>query len=523
LISFEENVADVDAKPSYRNLLQRVEGYVSKFLYRQNWSATLNKAHLRSRLRSELNESDMLKHGIEHLVDQVVNEKVRTEFKDKIEEALNDFLGIKNEKKVTIVKEEPKIETEENDVTFQSENNDFSDLQSHLHNGESESNTESAIEPQIPEKTEHISEEEDFDGISNENWPTPPKLEITTPEHESPQLDDESVSNSEPEKKFIESEIKDAQKENQNEPEDVCKLSSELKGDNDDFVEESLVVEAPQSDVADTSTNADTINESSQVNETTSKEEVIEPKEDMSDVSSVHTSDLSDFDDEISIEDSDEENEVAKKKISLKVVKKLAQLKESVTEDDNDTHKTEIEEPHTNKTESSEAEEESKEGISQTKRKRKINPRFSSSEFSYNLKSKKVKLDKEDNEEKMIDKEETLIIQESSETVKQLKRKVNSDLEKTEIVVATKRITRSIKSSIVLEKPARPRGRPPKKVDETQSQEQVKPSRNEKSNKRYDSSDLWKPRLSLSSRRTRSVAEPVTPDSNSNSTLEETN
>lgn len=43
-------------KPSYRNLLQRVEGYLLKFFQRQSWSPSLNKTQLRNQLRNEINK-----------------------------------------------------------------------------------------------------------------------------------------------------------------------------------------------------------------------------------------------------------------------------------------------------------------------------------------------------------------------------------------------------------------------------------------------------------------------------------
>lgn len=43
-------------KPSYRSVIQRVEGHVNRFLARQIWSSSLNKAQLRNRLRNDINE-----------------------------------------------------------------------------------------------------------------------------------------------------------------------------------------------------------------------------------------------------------------------------------------------------------------------------------------------------------------------------------------------------------------------------------------------------------------------------------
>jgi len=52
----KECLSDVDTKPSFQNLRQRIEGYVSKFLSQQRWNANMNKNQLRERLRQQINE-----------------------------------------------------------------------------------------------------------------------------------------------------------------------------------------------------------------------------------------------------------------------------------------------------------------------------------------------------------------------------------------------------------------------------------------------------------------------------------
>lgn len=46
-----ECLADVDTKPAYQNLQNRVESSVSLFLEEQEWSSHLNKNQLREKLR----------------------------------------------------------------------------------------------------------------------------------------------------------------------------------------------------------------------------------------------------------------------------------------------------------------------------------------------------------------------------------------------------------------------------------------------------------------------------------------
>lgn len=51
-----EFLADVDTKPAYQNLRQRVEASVSKFLNDQEWKAEMNKIQLREKLRKNITE-----------------------------------------------------------------------------------------------------------------------------------------------------------------------------------------------------------------------------------------------------------------------------------------------------------------------------------------------------------------------------------------------------------------------------------------------------------------------------------
>lgn len=52
----KECIADVDTKPAYQNLRQRVEGSVTGFLKTQNWKPDMNKNQLREMLRKNIYE-----------------------------------------------------------------------------------------------------------------------------------------------------------------------------------------------------------------------------------------------------------------------------------------------------------------------------------------------------------------------------------------------------------------------------------------------------------------------------------
>lgn len=87
-------LADVDTKPAYHNLIQRVEKYVQNFLKGQKWSSNINKNQLRDRLKKQLNNSGMMNSGIERIIEQVVNPKILLGIKPKIDEAVSNHLGI---------------------------------------------------------------------------------------------------------------------------------------------------------------------------------------------------------------------------------------------------------------------------------------------------------------------------------------------------------------------------------------------------------------------------------------------
>uniref|UniRef100_A0A182N443 BOD1/SHG1 domain-containing protein n=1 Tax=Anopheles dirus TaxID=7168 RepID=A0A182N443_9DIPT len=95
----KECLADVDTKPAYQNLRQRVEGTVNKFLAQQEWSDNIRyKNQLRDQLRKNIIDSGYLDTGVERIVDQVVNPKIATIFQPKVEEIVYNYLGIEKPK-----------------------------------------------------------------------------------------------------------------------------------------------------------------------------------------------------------------------------------------------------------------------------------------------------------------------------------------------------------------------------------------------------------------------------------------
>ncbi|KAH9405037.1 COMPASS (Complex proteins associated with Set1p) component shg1 [Tyrophagus putrescentiae] len=419
-----ECLSDVDTKPSYRNLIQRVDICVNKFFSKQSWNPSLNKAQLRNRLRNEINDADQVRNGIHHLVDQIVNTKVRSEFKEKIEKSLKDYLGIKDP-------EEAPIESEESSSKPGNDESAANDQK------DEDKNIENVIEKKAENE---LSLEENSESRTSAS-------ELCTKQYDESSLDVADVSHAD----------------------------SASNSTTQQFADESVATndgsESPSKDESDhlTITASNEILESTESTSNVVKEEEADMKEpaEMSDLSSVHTSDLSDFDDEISISsDDDGHKDSKKKKISLKVVKELTA---SIFEE---KKSTEIE-----------VDDSSEQG-----------PSTKIPENSGKGKKQEIK--------------------EGASTRQSLKRKQGeAPAGKGDAKLTNLRTRQASLSSEFAEKtPAekRGRGRPKKAMPADPN-----------SSKRYDSSDLYKPRNSLantSSRRTRAAADL---DSNSNSTADD--
>nr|XP_021190042.2 biorientation of chromosomes in cell division protein 1-like 1 isoform X1 [Helicoverpa armigera] len=106
-------IADVDTRPAYQNLRQRVENSVSSFLSRQCWKPDLNKNQLREKLRKHILDGNYLEQGVERIVDQVVNPKVASVFIPQVEDLVYNYLGISRKKSVTAETSNGKLSTDD--------------------------------------------------------------------------------------------------------------------------------------------------------------------------------------------------------------------------------------------------------------------------------------------------------------------------------------------------------------------------------------------------------------------------
>uniref|UniRef100_A0A8C6YV82 Biorientation of chromosomes in cell division 1 n=6 Tax=Palaeognathae TaxID=8783 RepID=A0A8C6YV82_NOTPE len=101
-------LADVDTKPAYQNLRQKVDNFVSTHLDKQEWNPAMNKNQLRNGLRQSVIQSGMLEAGVDRIISQVVDPKLNHIFRPQIEKAIHEFLAAqKKEESVPAPPPEP--------------------------------------------------------------------------------------------------------------------------------------------------------------------------------------------------------------------------------------------------------------------------------------------------------------------------------------------------------------------------------------------------------------------------------
>uniref|UniRef100_A0A2K5MAM4 BOD1/SHG1 domain-containing protein n=1 Tax=Cercocebus atys TaxID=9531 RepID=A0A2K5MAM4_CERAT len=88
-------LADVDTKPAYQNLRQKVDNFVSTHLDKQEWNPTMKKNQLRNGLRQSVVQSGMLEAGVDRIISQVV------------ERAIHEFLAAQKKAAVPAPPPEP--------------------------------------------------------------------------------------------------------------------------------------------------------------------------------------------------------------------------------------------------------------------------------------------------------------------------------------------------------------------------------------------------------------------------------
>ncbi|XP_058116537.1 biorientation of chromosomes in cell division protein 1-like 1 [Anopheles ziemanni] len=185
----KECLADVDTKPAYQNLRQRVDGTVNKFLAQQEWSDNIRyKNQLRDQLRKNIIDSGFLDTGVERIVDQVVNPKISTVFQPKVEEIVYNYLGIEKPKSSSVNGNESKPELLLEDLEAVSPDSDK----------KSEASVTSPLPPQPTENTEEDMEiDEELDESKEQDdfeSPAFEPLEVRSPSKTKEEINDSNSS-----------------------------------------------------------------------------------------------------------------------------------------------------------------------------------------------------------------------------------------------------------------------------------------------------------------------------------------
>uniref|UniRef100_A0A8C7F9S5 BOD1/SHG1 domain-containing protein n=1 Tax=Oncorhynchus kisutch TaxID=8019 RepID=A0A8C7F9S5_ONCKI len=111
-------LADVDTKPAYLNLRQRVDNFVSNHLSNHTWSPHLNKNQLRNNIRQLVLQSGMLEQGVDRIVAQVVDPKIHHTFRPQVERVVREFMSPGKEE-AKLVSEAQAMEVKTEDVQEQ--------------------------------------------------------------------------------------------------------------------------------------------------------------------------------------------------------------------------------------------------------------------------------------------------------------------------------------------------------------------------------------------------------------------
>ncbi|XP_012371947.1 biorientation of chromosomes in cell division protein 1-like 1 [Octodon degus] len=98
LLILHSVVSDLVGQPAYQNLRQRVDNFVANHLATHTWSPHLNKNQLRNNIRQQVLKSGMLESGIDRIISQVVDPKINHTFRPQVEKAVHEFLATLNHK-----------------------------------------------------------------------------------------------------------------------------------------------------------------------------------------------------------------------------------------------------------------------------------------------------------------------------------------------------------------------------------------------------------------------------------------
>ncbi|KAL6091266.1 hypothetical protein STEG23_004598 [Scotinomys teguina] len=110
-------LADMDTKPAYQNLKQKVDNFVSTHLDKQEWSPAMDKNQMRNGLRQRVVQSGMLEVGVDRVISQVVDPKLNHTFRPQIVRAIHEFLAAQKKDLLPVPYPEP--ESQDSPAPFQ--------------------------------------------------------------------------------------------------------------------------------------------------------------------------------------------------------------------------------------------------------------------------------------------------------------------------------------------------------------------------------------------------------------------
>ncbi|XP_053203986.1 biorientation of chromosomes in cell division protein 1-like 1 isoform X1 [Panonychus citri] len=119
----KECLSSVDTRPAFAGLRHKIDITCESFLKDQIWNPNANKNQLRDGLRQKLN-SEGLGNTIGHLVDQVVELKASTYMLSRIDKHVQDYLGIKIEEPLLRVEDNILVWPESEKIEVKKEEND---------------------------------------------------------------------------------------------------------------------------------------------------------------------------------------------------------------------------------------------------------------------------------------------------------------------------------------------------------------------------------------------------------------
>ncbi|MBZ3871648.1 Biorientation of chromosomes in cell division protein 1-like 1 [Sciurus carolinensis] len=119
LLYLKESENCLPMEPAYQNLRQRVDNFVANHLATHTWSPHLNKNQLRNNIRQQVLKSGMLESGIDRIISQVVDPKINHTFRPQVEKAVHEFLATLNHKEEASGSTSPDDEKPDSSVVTQ--------------------------------------------------------------------------------------------------------------------------------------------------------------------------------------------------------------------------------------------------------------------------------------------------------------------------------------------------------------------------------------------------------------------